>query len=349
MKTYFALGLMSGTSMDGLDICYTKFSLVDKVWQFEILKAETLLYSESWTKKLGDAIGLSAVDLLEVNTEYGFYLGDKIAEFITSKKITVIDVISSHGHTVHHQPKKKFTYQIGDGRAIKIKNNFPIVYDFRSQDVLLGGTGAPLVPIGDEYLFSQYDACLNVGGFSNISFKHDGKRIAFDICPVNIVLNYFSEKLGQKFDNKGEIARSGIVNNLILKQLNQLEFYKNYQPKSLGYEFVHQEIFPLCKDDSMENILATFTEHAAQKISDILNQRQIKNVLVTGGGTYNSFLINKIKSKTDSEVIIPENKIIDFKEALIFGFMGVLKLRNENNVLSSATGASNDHCTGILI
>ncbi|SFH77292.1 anhydro-N-acetylmuramic acid kinase [Halpernia frigidisoli] len=349
MNTYFALGLMSGTSLDGLDICYAKFSLKDLIWNFEILEAQTIPYSSNWKEKLEEAINLSATDLLELNSEYGFYLGDQIAEFIVLKKIKEINLISSHGHTVHHQPEKKFTCQIGDGRAIKIKNNFPVVYDFRSQDVLLGGNGAPLVPIGDEILFSKYEACLNLGGFSNISFKEKGKRMAFDISPLNIVLNHFSEKLGKKFDDKGEIAKAGIVNQSILQHLNNLEFYKNTTPKSLGFEFVKNEIFPLLKNDSAENILATFSEHAADKIAEILNKFKINNVLLTGGGTYNDFLLEKIRSKTDCKIIIPENKIIDFKEALIFGFMGVLKLRGENNVLCSATGSLHDHSSGILI
>lgn len=349
MTTYFALGLMSGTSLDGLDICYAKFFLHDKSWNFEILEAQTLEYSAVWSNKLANAINLPAEALLEINAEYGFYLGDQIEAFITSKKITKVDVISSHGHTVHHQPKRKFTYQIGDGRAIKIKNDFPVVYDFRSQDVLLGGNGAPLVPIGDEHLFSNFEACLNLGGFSNISFKKNGKRSAFDISPLNIILNHFAEKLGKKFDDKGEFAKSGIVNDSILKQLNQLEFYKESQPKSLGYEFVQRDIFPLLKTDSAQNLMATFTEHAAQQISEVLKNNNLKNVLVTGGGTYNTFLLEKINSKTETEIIVPSSKIIDFKEALIFGFMGVLKVRNENNVLASATGSLKDHCSGILV
>jgi anhydro-N-acetylmuramic acid kinase len=349
MKTYFALGLMSGTSLDGLDICYAKFTLQNNIWDFEILEAETYNYSKIWNDKLAFAIQFSAVDLLDLNSEYGFYLGEKISEFISLKKINKLDLISSHGHTVHHQPKKKFTFQIGDGRAIKIKNNFPIVYDFRSQDVLRGGNGAPLVPIGDENLFAEYEACLNLGGFSNISFKENGKRIAFDISPLNIVLNHFAEKLGQKFDDKGKIARRGTVNETILEQLNNLEFYKNTEPKSLGLEFVKDDIFPLLREDSIENILATFTEHASEKIAEILNKFKKENVLLTGGGTYNNYLLEKIKSKTKTKLIIPENKLIDFKEALIFAYMGVLKLRGENNVLSSATGSSQDHCSGILI
>lgn len=349
MNSYFAIGLMSGTSLDGLDICYAKFSLKNNHWDFDLLKTVTIPYSEVWNKKLSSAIDLSASNLLALNAEYGFYLGDKIQDFISKNNIAKIDLIASHGHTVHHQPQKKFTYQIGDGRAIKTKNNFPIVYDFRSQDVLLGGNGAPLVPIGDELLFSEFDACLNLGGFSNISLKRHGKRLAFDICPVNIVLNYFAEKFNQKFDDKGNIARNGTINKEILFQLNQIEFYKKTEAKSLGFEFVQKEIFPFLKGDSAENILTTFTEHAAEKIAEILHQFKIKNILVTGGGTYNQFLLEKIEEKTNTKIVIPKNEIIEYKEALIFALMGVLRLRGENNILSSATGSLQDHCSGILI
>lgn len=348
-KEYFAIGLMSGTSLDGLDICYAKFFLQNSIWSFEILKVETFSYPKIWVEKLSTAIQLTAADLLELNSEYGFFIGDKIADFIKLNKIKKLDLISSHGHTVYHQPKRKFTCQIGDGRAIKVKNNYPIIYDFRSQDVLLGGNGAPLVPIGDELLFSNYDACLNLGGFSNISMNRNGKRIALDICPVNIVLNFFAEKLNKRFDDKGEIAKSGEVNAEILKKLNHLEFYKKPAPKSLGFEFVQQEIFPLMKSDSIENFLATFTEHISEKIAETLNEYKIKNILLTGGGTYNEFLIEKIKDKTRSEIIIPSANIINFKEALIFSFMGILKWRGEKNVLCSATGSAHDHCSGILI
>ena len=286
---------------------------------------------------------------MALNSEYGFYLGEKVKEFITNNSLKNLDLIASHGHTIFHQPEKKFTLQIGDGRAIKLLNKIPVVYDFRSQDVLMGGNGAPLVPIGDELLFSDFDACLNLGGFSNISFKKDGKRIAFDICPVNIVLNKFAQLLHQKYDEYGNIAKKGIINEEILASLNSIEFYQKTPPKSLGIEWVNENIFPKLSDETPENVLATFTEHIADQIVTVFNDFKLKNVLFTGGGTYNSYLLERIKLKTETEIIVPEKGTIDFKEALIFALMGVLRLNNEINVLSSATGSSENHSSGIVI
>ncbi|WP_027377256.1 anhydro-N-acetylmuramic acid kinase [Kaistella palustris] len=343
-----AIGLMSGTSLDGLDICFARFKK-DRSWTFEILCAETIPYSQHWDIKLRNAVFLKAEELLALNSEYGFYLGNKVKEFIGRNALGNVDLIASHGHTVFHQPQKKFTLQIGDGRAIHIINEIPVIYDFRSADVLRGGNGAPLVPIGDELLFSEFDACLNLGGFSNISFKENGRRIAFDICPVNIVLNDFAKKLGHDFDENGALAKSGMVNENILAELNTLSFYGENPPKSLGIEWVNANVFPLLKEDTPQNILATFTEHAAEQIAETFNKNKIRKVLFTGGGTYNSWLLERIKSKTNAETVIPDARIIDFKEALIFAFMGVLRFNNEINILSSATGSTADHCAGILI
>ncbi|MFN3773177.1 anhydro-N-acetylmuramic acid kinase [Cloacibacterium normanense] len=348
MKTYFAIGLMSGTSLDGLDICYAKFQNITN-WEFEILKTETIPYSPEWKNRLQNAIQLSAEDLLALDKEYGFYLGKKTQEFISKNNIVDLDFIASHGHTVFHQPQRKFTLQIGDGRAIKLITKKPVIYDFRSQDVLMGGNGAPLVPIGDELLFSQYDACLNLGGFSNISLQKNHQRIAFDISPVNVVLNYFAEKLGKNYDENGDFARNGAINFKILEQLNALTFYQKSAPKSLGVEFVNSEIFPFLKDETPENIIATFTEHIAEQIAKVFNDNQLKTVLVTGGGTFNTYLLEKIREKSQTELIVPNENTINFKEALIFAFMGVLRLRNEVNVLCSATGSSENHCSGILV
>lgn len=348
MKTYFAIGLMSGTSLDGLDICYAKFQNAGN-WQFEIIKAETISYTEFWKNKLQNAVKLSAEDLLALDKEYGFFLGEKTKEFISKNNITELDLIASHGHTIFHQPHRKFTLQIGDGRAIKILTGKTVVYDFRSQDVLMDGNGAPLVPIGDEFLFSEFDACLNLGGFSNISLQKNKERIAFDISPVNVVLNLYAEKLGKNYDENGNFAKKGIINSEILEKLNTIEFYQKSHPKSLGIEFVNAEIFPLLQKESPENILATFTEHIAIQIAKVFNENHLKKVLVTGGGTFNTHLIEKLKEKSASEIIIPNENIINFKEALIFAFMGVLRVRNEVNVLCSATGSSENHSSGIVV
>lgn len=342
-----AIGLMSGTSLDGLDICFAKFEK-QKAWDFEIIKAETIPYPKALEDQLKNSIYLSPEELLELNSEYGFYLGKTVKNFIEKHQLQHIDLIASHGHTVFHQPQKKFTLQIGDGRAIKIETGLPVIYDFRSQDVLMNGNGAPLVPIGDELLFSQYDACLNLGGFSNISLKVNNKRIAFDIAPVNIVLNKFAQELNKDFDENGDLAKTGKIHENLLSQLNSLEFYQKPHPKSLGIEWCNENIFPMFRDVEVIDILATFTEHVAQQISNVFNKNHLKNVLCTGGGTFNQYLIEKIRNKTTTEIIIPPKKLIEYKEALIFAFMGVLRLNNEINVLSSATGSSQDHSSGII-
>ncbi|MET3036148.1 anhydro-N-acetylmuramic acid kinase [Chryseobacterium sp. NRRL B-14859] len=347
MKT-LAIGLMSGTSLDGLDICFAEFEKQDR-WTFQILKTETLPYSENWENKLKNSIRLSAEELLELHSEYGFYLGEQVLQFIKKYQLENISLIASHGHTVFHQPQRKFTLQIGDGRAIKIATGLPVVYDFRSQDVLMNGNGAPLVPIGDELLFPAYNACLNLGGFSNISLTSNGKRIAFDIAPVNIVLNKLAQQLGKGFDEHGNLARKGKINENLLDQLNSLDFYRQQHPKSLGIEWCNQYIFPMLENIEALDSLATFTEHIARQISNVINEYEIKDILFTGGGAYNSFLVEKIKAKTKSNIIIPEKEIIEYKEALIFAFMGVLKMNNEINVLSSTTGSTADHCSGILV
>lgn len=338
---------MSGTSLDGLDICLAEFEKQD-TWTFQILKAKTVTYSEDWETQLRNSIHLSSEDLLELHSEYGFYLGQQVKKFIHEHRLENIDLIASHGHTVFHQPKRKFTLQIGDGKAIKLETGLPVIYDFRSQDVLMKGNGAPLVPIGDELLFSSYSACLNLGGFSNISLRSEGKRIAFDIAPVNIVLNYLAQQLHKSFDENGALAAKGKTDETLLNQLNVLDFYHISHPKSLGIEWCHQHIFPLLENIETLDALATFTEHAAQQIANVINQYSIKDILITGGGAYNTFLIEKIRAKTKAEVIIPEKEIINYKEALIFAFMGVLKMNNEINVLSSATGSTEDHCSGVI-
>ncbi len=345
---FHAIGLMSGTSLDGLDICFVKFEKHD-FWLFEIIKAETVSYSENLYNQLKKAIDLPAEQLLQLHSEYGFFLGKTVKRFIEKYELNNVDLIASHGHTVYHQPQNKFTLQIGDGRAVKLETGIPVVYDFRSQDVLMGGNGAPLVPIGDELLFSEYDACLNLGGFSNISLRSAGKRIAFDIAPVNIILNKLAQDLGKDFDESGNLARNGNINEELLSALNALPFYHQSHPKSLGVEWCNENIFPKLENVDSLDALATITEHAAHQISEVINNNnQLTNILVTGGGTYNDYLIEKIRNKAQAEIIIPEKEIIDYKEALIFALMGVLKLNNEINVLASATGSPYNHSSGII-
>lgn len=348
-ENYNVIGVMSGTSLDGVDLAYIKFNNSEN-WTFEIFQSETVSYSEEWLNKLKNAIYFSSSELEELNVAYTKLLASIISEFISKNDLTEIDAVCSHGHTILHQPQNGFTLQIGNLPLIRDLVNQTIVCDFRVQDVQLGGQGAPLVPIGDELLFSQYDYCLNLGGFSNVSFNENGNRIAFDISPVNTVLNFYANELGFPYDDAGNLARSGNINQDLLQQLNNLDFYKAPYPKSLGMEFVNAKIFPLINSFSIDvkDKLRTFVEHIAIQIAKICSKSNA-SLFITGGGAYNRFLIDRLRNYLPTtEVVIPDDKTIQFKEALIFGFLGVLRLRNEMNVLSSVTGAKRDHSSGVV-
>lgn len=349
LKTeYNVIGLMSGTSLDGVDLAHINFTVKNNKWDFQILECETISYSQEWLNKLKIAVGFSEHELTALNKEYTIILGQIINDFIKKYKIKNLDAICSHGHTVLHQPQNGLTLQIGNLPEIAKYTNQKVICDFRVQDVALGGQGAPLVPIGDRILFSEYDFCLNLGGFSNVSFEQKGERIAFDISPVNTVLNFYANKLGLDFDDKGKISKSGKLNSDLLHDLNVLEYYKKPFPKSLGFEFVKEIVIPLIEQFQIpiEDKMNTFTEHIAQQIANSLPVQKGK-IFATGGGTYNDFLIERMQFHLSSmEIIIPNKKILEFKEALIFGLLGVLKLRNEINVLSSVTGAKSNHSSG---
>ncbi|WP_435415544.1 anhydro-N-acetylmuramic acid kinase [Polaribacter aestuariivivens] len=344
-KEIFSIGVMSGTSLDGVDLVYVKFEK-NNYSNFEILHAKTIPYSSEWRQMLQSAIQSSNKELEKLDVVYGKYLGGVINNFIYNFKIKNIDFIASHGHTILHQPEKGITLQIGSGKEISKVTKQKVVCDFRTQDVKLGGQGAPLVPIGDKLLFSEYDFCLNLGGFSNISYDENEKRIAFDICPVNIVLNFYANKLGLEFDKSGKIASGGNINQQLLEKLNSLEFYKQKPPKSLGLEWVQQEIFPLI--NSFENdvriILRTFVEHIAIQISKVI--AGYNSVLVTGGGFFNDFLMERIKNISKIHIQHVSKDLINYKEALIFALLGLLRIDNQINCLKSVTGASKNHSSG---
>ena len=196
---------MSGTSLDGVDIAYCTFSNSEDHWKYDLVHAETIPYSLSWKNRLSSVEKGTAFEFASTDIEYGQLLGKLTMDFITKHNLSP-DFISSHGHTIYHQPLKKITYQIGKGSSIASKTGYPVICDFRSLDVALDGQGAPLVPIGDRRLFSEFDFCLNLGGFANISYENQGERTAFDICPVNIVLNYLAGRVGKSFDPSGEMA-----------------------------------------------------------------------------------------------------------------------------------------------
>ena len=346
---YKVIGVMSGTSLDGIDLACITFTH-DVNWSFKIEKAETISYNEHWFKILKNIVTKSIRELRDIDNSYTTFLAKTIKNFISRNKIKQIDAVCSHGHTALHEPKKGLTYQIGNNKELLRELNETIVCDFRVQDVKLGGQGAPLVPIGDQLLFSKYEFCLNLGGFANISTTKKTSRIAYDICPVNIVLNHYSELLGFEYDSEGKLASQGTINKQLLIQLNNLEYYNKPYPKSLGLEWVKKEIFPCIDKFGLKptDILGTFVEHIAYQISKQVKTKKKSTILVSGGGAYNSYLIKRLNRIIKCNILIPSKEIIDYKEALIFGLIGVLKLRGELNSLSSVTGAKHDHSSGVI-
>ncbi len=294
---------------------------------------------------------MTGQELTQTHAGYGRYLGTLVKEFMEQGNEKA-DFISSHGHTVFHQPGKGFTFQIGDGAAIAAEALLTVVCDFRTTDVALGGQGAPLVPVGDRLLFSEYDFCLNIGGIANISAEMNGERIAYDICPANQLLNRLAAKLGFEYDKDGAFAREGQLIEDLLKKLNGFFFYKKNFPKSLGNENVAEYFFPILDESSysLQDKLRTCTEHIAHQIAEAINgeNSSVKSILVTGGGTFNKFLIELVEEKTHHKIILPEAEIIKFKEAVVFAFLGVLRMRNEVNVLKSVTGAKRDSVSGAV-
>jgi anhydro-N-acetylmuramic acid kinase len=347
---YNVIGVMSGTSLDGVDLAHIQFQIKDSKWTFQILECETISYDSNWISILKTAVDYSEDQLLELNKNYTQLLASIMADFIKKHAIENLDAICSHGHTILHQPQNGFTLQIGNLPEIAKLTRQKVVCDFRVQDVQLGGQGAPLVPIGDRILFSEYDYCMNLGGFSNVSFEENNTRIAFDISAVNTVLNFYANQLGLDYDDKGQISRTGNCNVDLLNELNALDFYKKKHPKSLGFEFVKEVILPLMEryPISIEDKLCTYTEHISIQIALALPKKK-GNMLTTGGGAYNDFLIERIQFHLpEMDLIIPSKKILEFKEALIFALLGVLKMRDEVNALQSVTGAKYDHSSGII-
>jgi len=344
---YKVIGTMSGTSLDGLDIVAVEFTETNGKWEFSIVAAETVKYSDYWEKQLENAPSLAGDALMKLHANFGRLCGKEIQAFIHRNNFHPF-LIASHGHTIFHQPENGFTFQAGDGHSIAIETKTMTVADFRSSDVASGGQGAPLVPVGDKFLFHEYDYCLNLGGFSNISYDKNGKRVAFDICPTNIILNDFAKKHGHLFDKNGEMGQKGEIHKPLLAELNALRYYKQYPPKSLGREWLEEEFIPVLEKYRIPDFdkMRTLYEHIALQISSSVTDTG--KLLVTGGGAHNKFLIERIKNLTETEVIIPEDKITDYKEALIFAFLGVLRLKSEINCFASVTGAQKDSSAGVI-
>ena len=376
---YRPIGLMSGSSLDGLDIVFAELEENGGKWSYEILHADCYPYGDEWTGKLKAAVSLAALDYQLLHAEYGHYLGQQVNRFIHEHQLEYkVSLVASHGHTTFHVPSKKMTAQLGDGAAIAAATQLPVISDLRSMDIALGGQGAPIVPIGESLLLGEYDYFLNIGGIANISApgQNNSGRWGFDVCAANRVLNMLAADAGKEYDDEGRMAAKGSVNMQLLRQLNSLDYYDRPYPKSLANDFGTDTVYPLIKRSgcSMNDALRTYTEHIASQIKkaitdvnnikpetsnagarglhpDRLKLRRDLKILCTGGGAFNTFLVERLKdhlAELNVAVIIPGEKLIKYKEALVMALIGVLRWREETNVLASVTGAKRDSIGGAV-
>ena len=352
MSTFKVLGLMSGTSLDGLDLAYCHLWEGGSGWEFSLEKTKDVPYGPGMREQLKNAIYLSEKEHTQLHKDYGRWLGEQAKDFIDSERLDV-DFIASHGHTSHHRPEDGITFQLGDGQLLADASAHQVVCDFRTKDVFLGGQGAPLVPIGDRLLFQDYDFCLNLGGISNMSLEKDGQRIAYDIGLANMPLNYITEKMGLAYDENGNLARSGSLDEELLNQLDTLPYYQLPYPKSTGFEWFTAEVIPLIERStaSKPDLLHTFIQHNCEQIALEVRKHgsgKFQKMLVTGGGAMNSFFMDALTEKlgAKTQLSIPSATLIAYKEALVFALMGVLRVQDKINVLSSVTGAKEDSSSG---
>ncbi len=362
MERYYAIGLMSGSSLDGLDIAYCEFVFENGQWAFKVLLTDVVVYPDEWIQEIKSLPVSSAMSLWQSHTALGHYFAEQVNAFIARQNLQgKVDLVASHGHTIFHFPDKKMTTQIGDGSAIAAVTDLPVVCDFRSGDIADGGQGTPIVPIGDRLLFADYRFCLNIGGIANISCKTGEPNgiVAFDICAANQVLNSLANRLGKEYDAGGDMARQGKVHPPLLQKLNELDFYKLDYPKSLDNGYSRELILPLIEgfDISVNDKLSTYTEHIAAQVAahikaivakENLSFAAKEKMLATGGGAFNTFLIERIKQLANIAVIVPAEELVKFKEALVIALMGVLRMRNEVNVLKSVTGAKKNSVAGAV-
>ncbi len=349
MEKFTILGLMSGSSLDGLDIAHCEFYFEDSKWEYKIIKAQTFTYNEEWLLKLRELPKQKAKEIAKTDIEYGKLTAGFVNEFLKQYKIKP-DLIASHGHTIFHEPAQGFTFQLGNGKIIASETGIKTICDFRTKDIMLGGQGAPLVPIGDKYLFGEFDFCLNLGGIANISFEENGQMTAFDICGANQILNHLSLQAGKPYDANGNIASLGKMNRELFNLLNSDPFFRLQAPKSLSNKYVRTNFINVVDNFNcpLEDKLFTVVKHIAFQANNAIKNLAQGKLLISGGGTHNSFLVTAIKREIKHEIIVPDNKTIDFKEALIFAFMGVLRNLNQTNCLASVTGAKDD-CSGGVI
>jgi len=341
------LGMMSGTSLDGLDLALCDFWEINFKYYYKIIQSQTFSYPQQLIQKLRSLFNTHALSFCKIEIEFANFMAQCVNTFLDRSQKKP-DFIASHGHTVFHQPENGLTKQIGNGAILAAKTGITTICDFRTADVALGGQGAPLVPVGDALLFPEYDGCLNLGGISNISCYNQGIITAHDISLCNIPLNFLAEQAGFRYDKDGILAQKGNIHVELLEAFNHPTYFSHCGAKSIGYELFSNYYLPLLENSpiSIEDKLRTMYEHIVIQI--VSNLKGMHKILVTGGGAKNKFLIHLIEKRTDTQLVIPEEQLIDFKEALIFAFLGYLRVHEKNNCLHSVTGATRDSTGGAI-
>ena len=355
MSVFSVVGLMSGSSLDGADLAWCTFQFAEddpaKLVSWTLHRGVTIPYDEGWQQRLRNAPALSGRGLWLLHTELGLHYGHMLRTFVDELPEKV-DFIASHGHTVFHYPDQHTTTQIGDGAAIAAVLNMPVIDQFRTQDMALGGQGAPLAPLADRYFFPEYFACLNLGGISNISIKTDRGYVAFDVGGANQVLDAMMQEIGKDYDENGQLARTGQLIPALKQAADALSFHAQQPPKSLGNDWVRERLLPLFKDQqyALEDRLHTYCHHVAGQIAASLHQvaknenielTDQQQLLVAGGGGFNGFLcecIAAVIQPVQLEIAAPD--IIAFKEAALMALAGALRWQQQPNVIPSVTGAS---------
>ena len=353
---------MSGSSLDGLDIAYCQFSTINEQVEWKLLQAETIAYPQRWITRLGKLPYQNALIFAKTNTYFGHFMGELVNDFIRRHNVEP-DFIASHGHTIFHFPDKRMTTQIGDGGALAAITGFPVINDFRTQDIAIDGEGTPLAPAADRYLFPKHDFYMNIGGISNITCNVNGRYIAFDISPANQALNFLAEQLDLEYDKDGEVARSGKMDAELLAALNDFDYFEKSYPKSLGNDWIREQFIPtfIRFDSSWEDKLHTATHQIASQTAKAMQaicekeglNKPKYDLFITGGGALNKYLIECIQAATvqvgiNTTIKLPSKSIIDFKEAILMGLLGILRVENRPNCFKSVTGARRDTIGGAV-
>lgn len=370
------IGLMSGTSLDGIDAVISSIEDTQENVQLHIINANTYPYNSEILKKIRQALHDEASSsrlLCSLNVELAYEYSKCVFAICEESGIDIhdVDFIACHGQTIYHITENtnnevRSSLQLGDGSVLANLTNTTVVSNFRTADITVGGQGAPLVPFADYVLFQHNDKTRllqNIGGISNVTCLPKGgskkEVFAFDNGPGNMMIDYAMQKLfNKKYDNNGETAKQGDLISEMFDEILSLEYFNLEPPKSTGRELFGNHytatILEKYKHYSKHDIIATLSHITAFSIADsykkfILSTFTIDEVIISGGGAYNGYLLKLIKSYLDFEDVFILEEFgysSEYKEALAFLILGNETLEFNPSNIKNATGASKDVILG---